>query len=218
MDCTNYYQPIDYLTNRQTGLSYFRVLHASPDAPAVDILLNGKQIASNLKYKNFNPYLGVHSGLYSIKVFPKGQNSNPAIEESIEVAPETIYTAAAVEKLRDIELYVVSDPRTPPLMNRTRARFVHLSPNSPPMDVMLSDGTELYSDVGYRDTTGYRTLTPGRYTLHIRSSGTDEVVLTVPNVTLRPGRNLSIYAVGLAGEEPPLQVLIPLDGSTYLPE
>ncbi len=218
MECTKYYRPIDYLTTRQKGLSYIRLLHASPDIPEVDIYLDDIQVDTNLKYKNFTPYLGVHPGLYSISVFPTGQSTNPALKDSIEVVPDVIYTAAAVGKEPDIRLYVVPDPRVTPLMNRTRVRFVHLSPTTPPVDISLHEGTELFSEVGYMDITGYKTLTPGRYTLDIRSSGTDEVVLAVPNVTLRPGRNLSVYAVGMAGRGHPLQVLIPLDGSTYLPK
>lgn len=217
MQYAPYCQTIEYLPSRQTGLSYIRVLHASPDAPGVDVYLNNRQLARNLTYRSFTPYTGVTSGNYSIRVFPAGQTINPVIDTRIQVAPNSIYTAAAIGTLANIEPYLIPDPVISPLANRARVRFVHLSPNAPEVDITLPDGTPLFQGIGYKEFTNYRSLAPGRYTLQARLAGTGNVVLNVPNIVLRPGRNLSIYAVGLAGGNPPLQVLIPLDGSSYLP-
>lgn len=212
-----YYEPMEYLTTRQTGLSYIRVLHASPDVPGVDVYLNNRLMAGNLTYKNFTPYIGVNPGVYSVRIYPAGQTFDPVIDTNLQIAPQSIYTSALVGTLPDIELYIVPDPVIPPLMNRARIRFVHLSPTTPEVDITLSNGVPLFRNVGYKGVTDYKALTPGRYTIQARLPDTDNVVLNVPNVILRPGRNLSVYAVGLAGETPPLQFLIPLDGSTYLP-
>jgi hypothetical protein len=47
-------------------------------------------------------------------------------------------------------------------------------------------------------------------------AGTNNIILTVPNTNLRAGNIYTVYIVGLANGSPGLQVLIPLDGSTYL--
>ena len=217
MATTTYYQPMEYLTTRQPGLSYIRALHASPGAPGVDIYLNQNLVTKNLTYTNFTPYLGISPGMYSVKVYPAGMTNNPVINTNIDIRPNSIYTAAAIGRLNDIELYPIPDPVISPVPNKTRIRFVHLSPNAPAVDITLANGSVLFSDVMYKEYTTYISLPPGRYTLQARATGTENILLNVPNVVLRPSRNLSIYAVGLIGETPPLQVLIPLDGSSYLP-
>jgi len=50
------------------------------------------------------------------------------------------------------------------------------------------------------------------YTLQVRPTGTSTVVLTVPNVNLKPGMVYTIYAIGLVGKEPDLSALLVMDG------
>jgi hypothetical protein len=217
MNYTQYYQPIDYLSTRQTGLSYIRMLHASPDAPAVDFYINNKLIASNKTYRSFTPYIGLRPGNYSISVYIAGQMTNPVININVEAAPHSIYTAAVIGRLMDIGLYLIPDPVISPLMNKARVRLVHLSPTAPAVDLALPNQTILFANVNYKEVTNYKSFNPGRYTLQVNIAGTTQIVLNIPHIVLRPGRNLSIYAIGLIGKDPPLQVLIPLDGSSYLP-
>jgi hypothetical protein len=95
-------------------------------------------------------------------------------------------------------------------------RFAHLASAAPALD-LVTDGTTLFSDVGYQDVTEYVPVNPATYTLRLRSAGTGGVVLTAPNATLTSGRFYTVYAVGMPGSgAPPLQVLIPLDGNSYL--
>lgn len=213
----HYYQPVDYLSTRQSGLSYIRIFHASPDAHAVDIYFNDSLIDKNKTYRSFTPYIGLYPGNYNIMVYPAGNMRNPIINSSIEIAPSSIYTAAAVGRLSDIGLYLISDPVIAPLTNKARARLIHLSLNSPAIDLTLPDDVILFTNISYREVSNYKSFNPGRCTLQARSTGTNEVILNIPNIVLRPSRNLSIYAIGLFGKSPSLQVLIPLDGSSYLP-
>ena len=57
---------------------------------------------------------------------------------------------------------------------------------------------------------------PSTYRLQARIAGTDQVILDVPNINLTANRYYTVYAVGLPVGQPPLQVLIPLDGQSYL--
>lgn len=212
----NYYEPMEYLETRMPELSYLRIFHASPDAPAVDVYINRRLAAKNLKYKSFTPYLGLIPGNYFVQIFAAGTTANPVITSSINIPEKSIYTAAAINELPNIQLYIIADPPVSPLANMTRVRFVHLSPNAPAVDFTLSNGTEIFSDVSYKEITNYKSFMQGRYTFQLRIAGSDTVVLNVPNVVLRPARNLTAYAVGLAGLNPPLQMLIVMDGSTYL--
>lgn len=212
------YTPCDLCMMRQAedSFSYVRVLHASPNVRAVDVYANDQLIAGNLRYRRFTPYLKIPSGQYNIRVYHAGTNDNPIINTTAVFKPSTIYTAAAIGMAPQVELYGIPDTRVAVSPSRANIRFVHLSPDAPAVDVFLSDGKTLFRNINYRGITGYISILPGRKKFELRSTGTGDVVLNVPNIILRGGRNYTIYAVGLAGGKPDLQVLIPLDGSTYL--
>ncbi len=189
--------------------SYVRVLHASPDAPTVDIYANGNRIAQNLAYKDITDYLAVPAGNYQIEVFPAGQTTDPVIFTNLSIPVGSVYTIAATGLLANLALYPIPEEYSPPTNGRNSyVRVVHLSPNAPPVDIVLPNGTKLFEDVEYEEFTGYIRVNPGEYTLQVKPTGMDQVVLTVPNVMLKPGEIYSVYAVGLVGEQPPLEALL----------
>ncbi|ERJ12975.1 DUF4397 domain-containing protein [Haloplasma contractile] len=97
--------------------------------------------------------------------------------------------------------------------NRAYVRFVHLSPNAPSVDITLPNGPALFSDVTFEETTEYIEVRPATYTLQVRPArNTNQVVLSVPNVTLEPGKVYTVYAVGLLNEDPALSALYLEDG------
>jgi len=196
--------------------SYIRILHASPNAAAVDVYLNNIPLERNITYKEFTKYYPLAGGLYNIKLYPAGNTTNPIINTNVNIPPRTIFTIAATGMLEDLGLTLVPEPPVQKLPAETLVRFVHLSPNAPHVDLTLANGTTLFGDVEYTEITDYIRVRPGIYTLQLKQTGTDSIVLTVPNTNLRPGNIYTVYAVGLANGNPPLQVLIPLDGSTYL--
>lgn len=197
-------------------MSYIRILHAVPNAPNVDIYANDMMIAKNLPYEKFTEYLEVPSGPYDIKVFPTGETNNYVLDADLTIPPNTISTIAAIGLLPDIDLYPILDPIQEIVPGKACVRFAHLSPNAPAVDITLPNGTIIFDNVEYREVTDYECISPGRIAIQARVAGTDQVVLNVPRIRLQPNRFYTIYAVGLVGETPPLQVLIPLDGNSYI--
>ncbi|CAH2213634.1 DUF4397 domain-containing protein [Tepidibacter aestuarii] len=201
---------------RQVKPSHIRVLHASPDAPPVDIYANNNLIAQNIPYKGFTPYISVAPGNYVISVFVSGTTQNPVLVKNIQVPNDTIATIAATGYASDLDLLPIVEPVEPIPTNKTMIRFVHLSPNTPNIDITLPNGTVLFEDVEYEEATEYIPAPPGNYTVEAKVAGTDQTALIVPNINLKPNRFYSIYAVGFLDDKPPLQVLIPLDGNSYI--
>ena len=52
--------------------SYFRVLHASPKSPAVDVYINDMLKFKTLTYGAFTDYIEVMTGNYNIKLYAAG--------------------------------------------------------------------------------------------------------------------------------------------------
>ena len=195
--------------------SYIRVLHASPDAPAVDIYANDNLLIKNLGYKQLSKYLPVTPGNYRIQVYPTGQRTKPVLDTKVTAPPNSAYTIAAIGKLADLSLLPIPEMYMPPMPMGDQAyvRFTHLSPNAPAVDITLPDGNKLFDDVSYKETTDYIAVSPDTYTLQVRPAGSDQVVLTVPGVMLMPGMIYTVSAVGLVGETPPLEAILSTDGN-----
>lgn len=197
-------------------MTYIRVLHAIPNGPNVDVYVDGNLIVEGLAYGRFTPYLPVEAGNYVVTVYQSGTGTNPLITEDISLSDKDVLTVATIGMVTDPSLYAIPDPDTGMEVGKAAVRFVHLSPNAPAVDLRLADGTVLFDNVSYKDYTAYMDMAPGSYIFEIVPTGTDQPVLIIPNVNLRGDRYYSIYAIGLVGMMPPLQVVIPLDGQSYI--
>ncbi|WP_027623548.1 DUF4397 domain-containing protein [Clostridium lundense] len=201
---------------RSAPVSYLRILHAVPDAPKVDVYLNDKLVANNLAFKQFTEYLSVIPGYYNVKIYPAGNTANPVINTSFFASGNNIYTAAAIGLLKNIYLKVIEDTPMAIAPNKTMIRFVHLSPDAPMVNVVLPNKNIGFENVSFGEVTNYKEMSPGISTIQISAAQTGNVVLMSPNARFGPNKFYSIYAVGLAGGNPPLQILLPLDGNSYI--
>jgi hypothetical protein len=98
-------------------------------------------------------------------------------------------------------------------------RFVNMSPNAPNVDVVLPDGTMLFTNIGSHTRTGYATMIPATYTFQIAQTGTAMVLVSTPPAVLAPGASYTLAMLGLIGSSSsPLRAMVAQDGtglSTY---
>lgn len=112
--------------------------------------------------------------------------------------------------------YQMPEKRDSEITEMALVRFVHFSPNANAVDIILPNGTVLFSNVPYQAVTEYIKLAPGTYTLHVRPAGMDQVILTIPNVVINPNDMMSIYAIGLVNGTPGLEAVVINDKSMML--
>lgn len=208
-----YYNFADYYAYSAT--SYLRILHASPGAPAVDIYVNNNRIVTNLPFGQVSGYVQLAPGVYNVEVYPTGQQTNPVIETGLEIRQGTAQTIAATGTLENIGLQVIPDTAVSANPSEANIRFVHLSPNTPAVDVKTAGGQEVFNNIRYEQVTNYQPAVPANYTLDIYPAGTNRRILQTFNVNLRGGRNYTLYAIGKQAGTPPLQTLVVSDGAPY---
>jgi LPXTG-motif cell wall-anchored protein len=208
-------------TIAQEPTAYVRVVHASPDAPAVDVLVNDAVAFSNAPFKGVTAYAGVPPATYNVKVVPTGATTPVVIEADLTLAAEPSgYTVVAVGKLADIEPLVLVDNNSTPAAGFAHVRFVHASPDAPAVDIAVKDGPVLFSDVKFKEVGDYLSVAAGTYDLEVRLAGTDTVALAVPGVMLVDGTVYTVFAMGLAAGDPGLTAVLSADNVTavLLPE
>lgn len=173
-----------------------RVAHLSPDAPAVDILVNGDVVLSGVQYKDISEYLDLASGEYRIQVTPAGNNSVSVIDATVMLESGYVYTVAATGFVADIQPWVLTDGLA--TTSGARVRPAHASPDAPAVDLALKDGPVLVSGLSFRETGPYLDVDPGVYDLEVRLAGTNTVVLSIDDVDLAAGTTSTAFVVGSA--------------------
>lgn len=184
-----------------------RILHAIPDAPNVDIYVNGTRILKDFSYKKVTDYLPLPKGKYQIDVYPTGHLVSTLISRKVEVDNGKMYTLAAVGKSKNLHLIPFEDHSNVP-QGEAKIRFIHLSPDTSTVDVSVKHSDVVFSHIPYRKATNYLGITPMTIDLEVRPADTKKVLLSLPNVQLQPNTVYSIYAVGLSQGKPPLEGLI----------
>lgn len=172
------------------------VVHASPDAPGVDLLINNTKVnTAPLTYPNNTVYLSVPSGTQNIKVNAAG-TSTTVIDANVDLEPDGDYTIFAYNTLDNIEALILEDDLSDPADDRAHVRFVHLSPDAPAVDIAVQGGDVLFSNSSFRSATAFTPVPTGTYTLEVRPAGTTTAVLTIPNVELDDDNIYTIFAKG----------------------
>ena len=188
-----------------------RVVHASPDAPAVDVWVADKPAFTNAPFKGITAYAGLDAGSYGVKVVPTGKTEPAVIDAKLDLAADKDYTVVAVGKLADIAPWVLTDNNAAPAAGKAHVRFAHASPDAPAVDVAVTGGPVLFKNVAFKQTGDYLPVDAGSYDLEVRLAGTETVALKVPGLKLEAGTVYTVFAMGLAGGEPALMAVPSVD-------
>jgi len=157
-----------------------RVAHASPDAPAVDVLVNDMvaEKFTNLQFRIVSKYVHLNAGSYNYKVVPTGKktpvmlNFNQTINHMF--LPFTVVVGNNVASLKQ---YLLNDDRQRPRRGYSAFRFVHMSPDAPPVDVRFDGQTNpIFKSIGFGQATTYQEVRSGDYTVQLLAAGTNNVI------------------------------------------
>lgn len=187
-----------------------RVIHTSPDAPAVDVCVNGAVAFGNLAFPDATNYADLPAGAYDVAVYPAGTNctGTPVIDAKGLTLDALPYTVIAVGNLAEIKPLVLVDSLAKPAAGTAHVRFVHASPDAPAVDITTKDGTKIFSNIAFGQATDFTPVPAGSYDLQARVAGTDTVGLDVPGVTLEDGKIYLIAATGLLNGDPKLAATV----------
>ncbi len=187
------------------GETMVRFVHASPDAPAVDVCVNGKVAFADLAFNHATDYAKLPAGTYDVQVYPAGSNctGTPVINAKGLKLDAQAYTVLATGNLAQIKPVILVDNLTQPAAGKTHVRFVHTSPDAPAVDITDSAGAPIFQNIAFDKATPFTPIPSGTYNLQARVAGTDKVALDLPKVTLPDGAILTIVANGYAGGNTP---------------
>ncbi|MCA9298922.1 MAG: DUF4397 domain-containing protein, partial [Phycisphaerales bacterium] len=82
-------------TGPAAGSSAVRVGHLSPDAPAVDVWVDGSVALSGLTFREFSDYVDLSAGSHRVQVTPTGASTPIVIDATLTLEDGKSYTVAA---------------------------------------------------------------------------------------------------------------------------
>ncbi|MGM0592760.1 MAG: DUF4397 domain-containing protein, partial [Halobacteriota archaeon] len=182
-------------TDGPTEPAALRIAHLSPDAPAVDVLVDDDLVVGNFSYGDVSPYLEVTAGTYQVTITAAGDPETVVFDDEIDVG-SAFYTVAAIGELDDetFEPVVLVDARA------ALVRLFHAATDAPAVDV-LADGEPLFADVEFGDSTDYVAVPAGSYELSVTPADTPDTVVASFDVDLELGGAYTANAIGYL--EPP---------------
>lgn len=185
-------------------VSYVSLYHASPNAPALDIFLNNRQVNYlPLRYSNYTGYLNVYSGARNMRVSPAAAE-NVILDTTLTFLVDRAYSLFYVNNLSDIEALLIRDSTVTPAAGQAAVRFVHLSPDAPAVDVIRIDENRntLLSDLAYLQASPFMMVESGLQSFEVNLANGSTAVLNIPDVTLLPGGIYTVVAKGYATPPP----------------
>jgi hypothetical protein len=176
------------------------VVHASPDAPGVDLLVDDVKLnTAALNFPSNTGYLELEAGTRNLKVNVAGTTTT-VINADVPFTKDMSYSVFAVDSVSVISAIVLTDDLTAPAAGKAHVRFVHLSPDAPAVDVAVaSSGDVVFGNKAFKEYTAFTPLDAGAYNLDVRVAGTTTVALVLPTITLEAGKIYTVFAKGFLG-------------------
>ena len=173
--------------------SRVKVVHASPDAPAVDVLLNDTLVLSDVPFSVASNYLTVPSGEQNFKVNVAGTNTT-VIDVTPQLIPGTDYTVLATNFVADIAPLLLEDANPVLASGQSGLRVIHASPDAPAVDVLVN-GAVTIPALDYQVATDFLSVAADTYEVKVNVAGTATSVIEA-ELNLEAGTNYTVVAVG----------------------
>ena len=221
--CDSDSDPVSVAQVPNPGAATVQILHASADAPAVDILVDGSVTFAGVDFKQSSGQASLIEGTYTVEVqgILPGGNATVIGPVDLDLSDGTRYTVAAVNSVSAIEPVILTQPDTAVAAGNARVFVLHGSVAAPTVDVFVTaPGADLTAEAplgtfAFKESLGPVEVPAGDYQIRVTlendpstvaydsgtvslSDGADLVVAAVPNTSGGPAA-VSLLALGPTG-------------------
>lgn len=207
--------PLSIPAEPAAGKAMIRAIHASPDAPAVDIYVKGNStpVVTNLAYGQTSGWLEVDAGSYVLELRAAGAKPTEpvayvtdaiALQEGVLVSAVAAGLLASNDTAASFRVLGVQE-RFSDVPSGIKVRAVHAAPDAPAVDLDIGNDApgkpELAGLARFATTDGQIPLPADQaLALGIAAGGARVTAFTTPK--LRAGAQVLLVATGLLGSLP----------------
>lgn len=189
-----------------------RVFHASPDAPNVDVLIDGGRVLENVPYEAASDFLGIDAGDRRVQVNVTGTDVS-AIDTHAVFAEDTDYLIVAADKVAQITPLVFTADRSAPENGSARVRVLHAAASAPVVDVYvtapnagITNAQPTLSRVPFKAISDYLTVPAGTYDVFVTPTGTKTVAIEARGLALADQLVATVAALDAKGGGAPFSL------------
>ncbi|WP_084509902.1 DUF4397 domain-containing protein [Haloplanus natans] len=205
-----------------------RLVHASPDAPAVDVTLasNGDVLFDGVAFGE-SGYVTVPAGDYTLQIRGDTDSNDGDVVAEFDVSLDggQVYTGFAAGYLSPddepadtaFDLIVANDTGGGMMESPDPAslRVAHMSPNAPNVDI-YADGSAVLEDVAFGAVSDYLEVPAGERQVRITPAGQSGTTVFEGAVPVESGTAYTVAAVGEVGDmaDQPFEPLVLTDDNS----
>ncbi|ACA88863.1 DUF4397 domain-containing protein [Shewanella woodyi] len=186
-------------------VSQIRVIHASADAPMVNITANNQTLLSDVDYAISSGLLSINSDNYEITVdaqLPNGETTT-VLTTDLVAEKDIEYTAVAIGNVagESLDLALIANATSDIATGYTRVQVLHGAVAVGMVDIYV---TEVNADISnmaptlsvdYMANTDQLEILAGKYQIRITAEGQKEVVYNSGDVTLEAETDYLLTAI-----------------------
>ena len=189
-------------------------VNGAPDEEPVDIYVDGELIVESLAYGDVTEGYDLPSGSAKMIMSRAGEGITESIlEKTTRWDAGAAYVVAAVnqpERANDDGQLILRTWRLDQgnvEEGSGLVQLLHISPDTPSVDVAVENGDVLLADTGFGDLSASVEVQSGDYTLEMRPAGSEEVVQTVDDVPIQADKVCTVIGLGFIGDDGQLDVV-----------
>lgn len=191
------------------GQAFVRVLHASADAPAVDVLINGQAALSNVSFQQGSGYIGLPEGSTEVEIRVSGTDTI-AFSTDLNLLDEGYYSVIAINDVANLDLKVIDDTATF-TDGDADVRVVHAATAAADVDIFVTApdavlGTPTLNAVQFEADAVLEGVAAGDYQVQIAVDASDELVYD--SGSLAVSSDIAAVAVNSTKGKSPVSLLI----------
>lgn len=201
------------LASADSSNPQIRIAYLAPASGNADVYIDGTKALSAVAYKTVSTYLQVSAGSHHVVLTaPGGSTSSPMAQTDVDATSGSHSTVAVGGKTGALKAQSFSDDFGSPASDQAVARFLHMAPEVPGVDVVVPNGPTVFTNVSFLQASPYKQLPPASYDIQLRATGTSQVLFSVNGVALKAGEIVTFTGIGGVGQ--PVELLqIPDAGS-----
>lgn len=178
-----------------------RFVHASPDAPAVDVIVDGAAVATDLAFGQATDYISVSPDEHQVQIVPTGSTADSAvIDTTFDPDDDDSYILAVSGLLNDIELKTWDVDTDDLDAGKSRVRMINLSPDDANVDLYVTGGDQVFGDLEFGEASDYTDMDAGSYDFEVRQHESETVALAIPGFEVGDGNAYSLLLLGQSAD------------------
>ncbi|CAN5433429.1 hypothetical protein BH10BAC2_BH10BAC2_47570 [soil metagenome] len=181
------------------------IIHASPNAPAMDVALNSNPIATGYVYGKDSGYFLTAPGTYAFQVTQLNV-STPVLDQLVNLPVGNYYSMYLIDSFSKQKVLFIEDKLTTDTFSYAKIRLFDFCPNSPKAKAIFAStnqDTLIFSGRYFNDQgtsggyTNFSAVPAGTYNLTLYQTDTTLFIKDLGNIVFSGGKYYTVYMKGL---------------------